>query len=161
VKRLAVWIVSTASGVVLLFSYSTSTSGAGGGRVVSGAAPVGVVPAAPASPSATSPSATSPSAAPPSPAPTTRTVNGSAVDTRFGPVQVQIKVTGSRIVSADAITYPTDSRRDREINGYAIPQLDQETLQAQGAQIDTVSGATYTSEGYQQSLQSAIDAAHL
>jgi uncharacterized protein with FMN-binding domain len=94
-------------------------------------------------------------------APVRRTINGAAIDTRYGPVQVQIKVTGRRIVSADAITYPTDSRRDQEINSYAVPELDAETVQAQSAQIDTVSGATYTSEGYQQSLQSAIDAAHL
>jgi uncharacterized protein with FMN-binding domain len=76
-------------------------------------------------------------------------------------VQVQIKVTGNRIVSADAIVYPTNERRDREINDRAVPQLDDETLQAQSANIDTVSGATYTSDGYRQSLQSAIDAAHL
>jgi uncharacterized protein with FMN-binding domain len=76
-------------------------------------------------------------------------------------VQVQIKVTGNRIVSADAIVYPTSERRDREINDRAVPQLDDETLQAQSANIDTVSGATYTSDGYRQSLQSAIDAAHL
>ena len=53
-----------------------------------------------------------------------------------------------------------ESRRDVEINDAAVPQLVQETLQAQSAQIDTVSGATYTSEGYIQSLQSAIDASH-
>lgn len=177
-KRLAVWIVSTTSGVVLLFSYHTSTSGPGGGRIVTGAAPVGVVTVGPQAqpnqtPEAQVPEAATPEtqapvtqapAVKPSPtaaAPTTRTINGAAFDTRYGPVQVQIKVTGRRIVSADAIAYPMDTRRDEEINSYAIPQLDQETLQAQSAQIDTVSGATYTSEGYQQSLQSAIDAAHL
>jgi uncharacterized protein with FMN-binding domain len=102
----------------------------------------------------------------PSPSPrkttaTTRTINGAAADTRYGPVQVQIKVSGNRIVSSDAIVYPTNERRDREINDYAVPQLNDETVQAQSANIDTVSGATYTSDGYRQSLQSAIDAAHL
>jgi len=75
-------------------------------------------------------------------------------------VQVQITITNGRIVRADAIDYPQGSSRDQEINSQAIPQLDQETLQAQSAQIDTVSGATYTSDGYRQSLQSALDAAH-
>jgi uncharacterized protein with FMN-binding domain len=92
---------------------------------------------------------------------TTRTINGAAADTRYGPVQVQIKLSGNRIVSSDAIVYPTNERRDREINDYAVPQLNDETVQAQSANIDTVSGATYTSDGYRESLQSAIDAAHL
>jgi uncharacterized protein with FMN-binding domain len=96
----------------------------------------------------------------PSPTPATVTVNGAPADTQFGPVQVQISVRGGRIVKADAIDYPQGSRRDQEINSQAIPQLDQETLSAQSAQIDTVSGATYTSDGYRQSLQSALDAAH-
>jgi uncharacterized protein with FMN-binding domain len=108
-----------------------------------------------------------PAAPKPSPSPsprkttTTRTINGAAADTRYGPVQVQIKVSGNRIVSSNAIVYPTNERRDREINDYAVPQLNDETVQAQSANIDTVSGATYTSDGYRQSLQSAIDAAHL
>ncbi|MDX6225883.1 MAG: hypothetical protein QOJ92_1652 [Frankiales bacterium] len=96
----------------------------------------------------------------PRPAPKTYTVNGSSADTRYGPVQVQIRVRSGRILSADAIDYPQSSGRDREINDYAIPQLDQETVDAQSANIDTVSGATYTSDGYRESLQAALDAAH-
>ena len=88
------------------------------------------------------------------------TVNGAAYDTNYGPVQVQITVRGRRITRSDAIEYPQGSGRDQEINSYAIPQLDQETIDAQSSNIDTVSGATYTSDGYRQSLQSAIDAAH-
>ena len=91
---------------------------------------------------------------------TTTTVNGAPADTQYGPVQVQISIRGGRITRADAIDYPQGSSRDREINSYAIPRLDQETLDAQSANIDTVSGATYTSDGYRQSLQSALDAAH-
>jgi uncharacterized protein with FMN-binding domain len=87
-------------------------------------------------------------------------VNGEAAGTRYGPVQVQITVRAGKVVAADAIVYPTQDRRDQEINSYAIPQLDDEVVQAQSAQIDTVSGATYTSEGYVRSLQSAIDQAH-
>ncbi len=82
------------------------------------------------------------------------------MDTRYGPVQVQVQIRSGRIISSNAIVYPQESRRDQEINSQAIPQLNQETLQAQSSNIDTVSGATYTSQGYQQSLQSALDAAH-
>ncbi|MDQ1679437.1 MAG: hypothetical protein QOI42_296 [Frankiaceae bacterium] len=96
----------------------------------------------------------------PAPAPTSVTINGAAADTAYGPVQVQITVLGGRITRANAIVYPTESRRDQEINSQAIPALNSETLRAQSAQIDAISGASYTSAGYQQSLQSAIDAAH-
>ena len=95
-----------------------------------------------------------------SPAATSATVNGQATDTRYGPVQVQITVRRGHLVRVDAIDYPQGGGRDQEINSRAIPQLDQEALQAQSAQIDTVSGATYTSDGYRTSLQSALDAAH-
>ena len=88
-------------------------------------------------------------------------VNGATVDTKYGPVQVQLDVRNGSIVSATAIQYPQSGGRDRQINSYAIPVLQQETVTAQSAQIDTVSGATFTSDGYRQSLQSAIDAAHV
>lgn len=91
---------------------------------------------------------------------TTTTVNGAAADTQYGPVQVQVSIRGHRIIRADAIDYPQGSSRDRDINSRAIPELDQETLNAQSSNIDTVSGASYTSDGYRQSLQSALDAAH-
>jgi uncharacterized protein with FMN-binding domain len=82
------------------------------------------------------------------------------VDTDYGPVQVQVAIRGSKIVSATAIAYPQSGGRDLEINSYAIPILQQDTITKQSAQVDTVSGATYTSDGYRQSLQSALDAAH-
>ena len=87
------------------------------------------------------------------------TYTGQSTDTRWGPVQVRITVSGGRITAAEAVDYPMNNGRDQQINQYAIPQLQNETLQAQSAQIDMVSGATYTSEGYTTSLQSAIDQA--
>ena len=101
----------------------------------------------------------------PAPPPThvatpTVTVNGNPVDTPYGPVQVQISLRGGQIVRADAILFPSGGGRDQQINSQAIPALDQETVTAQSARIDTVSGATYTSQGYRGSLQSALDAAH-
>ena len=144
-RRNAYVMGATAVGLSGLLLFPTSR-GAGQVGAVPKAAPAGIV--------ATSAPASSAVAAP-------LVVNGTAVDTQYGPVQVQIKVKAGKIVSAAAIDYPQGSGRDQEINSYAIPVLQKETVQAQSAQIDTVSGATYTSEGYVRSLQGAIDAAHL
>jgi len=68
---------------------------------------------------------------------------------------------GGKITSVQGVQQPDGNRRDEEINASAVPTLVQETLDAQSAKIDMVSGATVTSEGYLQSLQSALDQAHL
>ena len=122
---------------------------------------------APAARTATAPVKTAPApaathAAPaPSPRPTTTTYTGQTEDTPYGPVQVEIWVSGGRITDVQALQLPNDTPRSQEISSYAGPQLRQEALQAQSANIDTVCGATYTSDGYRQSLQSALDQAHL
>ena len=105
-----------------------------------------------------------PSASPSSSPRPTRTATGSVVvagdvvQTQYGPVQVEITVRGGRISKARALAHPSGGESD-QINAYAIPQLDQEAVAAQTAHIDTVSGATFTSDGYRQSLQSALDQA--
>ncbi len=86
-------------------------------------------------------------------------VDGAAVDTNYGPVQVQVTITQKKITAVTVPVYPSGSGRDMEINSYALPQLVAEVLSAQSATIDAVSGATYTSQGFQASLQSALDAA--
>ena len=91
----------------------------------------------------------------------TKTYTGDSVDTRWGPVQVQVTVTSGKLTKAEAIVYPTENPRDQEINSYAVPTLNQEAVAAGSAKIDMVSGATYTSTGYIQSLQSALDKAGL
>ena len=83
------------------------------------------------------------------------------MDTRWGPVQVRITVENGKITAAQAVVYPQENPRDQEINAYAVPQLNSEAVQAQSGSIDAVSGATVTSDGYIQSLQSAIDQTHL
>lgn len=88
------------------------------------------------------------------------TVAGDVVQTQYGRVQVEISVQGGEITRARALARPSGDGQTDAINSYAVPQLDQESLAAQSAQIDTVSGATFTSQGYRQSLQSALDAAH-
>jgi uncharacterized protein with FMN-binding domain len=117
--------------------------------------------AAPAPTATSTPSATAapsaPSSASAAPAVTTKTVTGDSVDTAYGPVQVKVTFEGTKITAIDAVQYPTESGRDQEINAQAIPMLRQEALASQSAKIDSISGATYTSEGYIQSLQSAID----
>jgi uncharacterized protein with FMN-binding domain len=87
----------------------------------------------------------------------TRTVDGDTVQTRYGPVQLRVTLSGGRITAVTTLQLPQDNPRDQEISSFAVPQLTQEVLAAQSAQVDTVSGATYTSEGYLQSLQSALD----
>ena len=87
-------------------------------------------------------------------------VAGGVADTQYGPVQVEITVRGGRIAEAHALQHPSGDGQTDQINAYAVPRLDQETTAAQSAHIDTVSGATFTSDGYRRSLQSALDAAH-
>ena len=81
--------------------------------------------------------------------------------TPFGTVQVKVSYTGTKITNVRAVQLTDSSQHSVSISAYAAPILRQEALAQQSAQIDVVSGATYTSEGYIQSLQSAIDAAHL
>jgi uncharacterized protein with FMN-binding domain len=88
---------------------------------------------------------------------TARTVTGQVADTPYGPVQLELTATGGHITDVRPLQLPQGSGRDIQIDNYAVPQLIQETLAAQSAQIDMVSGATYTSQGYLESLQSAID----
>jgi hypothetical protein len=122
-------------------------------------APAGRTPA-PAPAPAPAPSRSTPaggSAGPPPPP--TRRVAGAPVDTEYGVVQVRVTMRGSRIVSIANLALPFDRSRSQEISQVAGPLLRSEALQAQSARINVVSGATYTSNGYAQSLQSALDRA--
>lgn len=87
------------------------------------------------------------------------TYTGSAVSTRYGAVQVAITVSGGKITSVDVPQYPSRDGRDLQISQYSLPILADETVSAQSSSISMVSGATYTSRGYIESLQSAIDQA--
>jgi uncharacterized protein with FMN-binding domain len=88
-------------------------------------------------------------------------VTGDTAQTRWGPVQVQLTVQNGTITDVSVVQYPNGNGRDRQINATAVPILVQETLSAQSAHIDMVSGATVTSDGYLTSLQSALDQAGL
>ncbi|MGD0019914.1 MAG: FMN-binding protein [Candidatus Limnocylindrales bacterium] len=86
-------------------------------------------------------------------------LTGQAVRIPFGTVQVQVTLQNGKITDVQPLQLPNDQRRTQQISQYAAPQLRSEVLAAQSAQVDTISGATYTSEGYLQSLQSALDQA--
>jgi uncharacterized protein with FMN-binding domain len=147
-RRITFWLLSTVAALVLAFSYRTSTMSAGGGETVAVAAPPGTSGATP------SPKATAGSSG-------DGAYPGPEVQTRWGPIQVTITVAGGKITDVAVPIYPNGNSRDEEINAYALPVLRQAVLDAQSANVDTVSGATVTSDGYKQSLQAAIDAAHL
>lgn len=89
---------------------------------------------------------------------TSKTVDGPVVSTRFGQIQVEVVIAGGKLKDVVALQLPT-GRRSGQISDYAGPILQQEALQAQSAKIDLVSGATYTSDAYAQSLQAALDQA--
>ncbi|HEY2281635.1 MAG TPA: FMN-binding protein [Streptosporangiaceae bacterium] len=148
-RRVILAIVSTVVGLVLLLTFKThSTSGAGS------------PPAAIGTPSAGNASAGSGSGAGTGTA-AAKTVTGSAASTIYGPVQVQIMVKGGKVTAAKAVEYPQGTPRDSQINAYAIPVLDREATSVGSSKIDMVSGATYTSQGYVTSLQSALDRAKI
>lgn len=150
------WCLSTFSALVLLFGYGTSTSGPTGATpsaVYSGRLG-GSSPSSPSNPSSpTSPSRSS------RPSTGAATVTGAVAQTQWGPVQVAVRKDGATITEVQVLQHPTGNARDDEINSYALPILVQETLDAQSGDIDMVSGATVTSVGYVQSLQSALDRA--
>ena len=84
-------------------------------------------------------------------------LTGQVADTVYGPVQVQLILRNTKIIKVAVLQQPTNTIHDIQIGEFAFPELISETLKAQSAKIDAVSGASYTSEGYIQSLQSALD----
>lgn len=90
-----------------------------------------------------------------------KTVDGAVESNRYGNVQVRVSVANGKIVDVSALQLPQGDPRSAQISSYAEPQLRQEALTAQSASINTVSGASYTSAGYQASLQSAIAKANV
>ncbi len=173
-RRITTWLLSTVSALVLLFSYHTSTSSTASDVVALGAATTDGGAASTEDPTADAttesdstdtseptPTESSSSGSGSSGDATDGTFTGDAVMTRFGAVQVQITVSGGEITESVVTQVPWSDRKDQQINSYAVPILNEEAVQAQSADIDMVSGATYTSEGYIQSLQSAIDQANL
>lgn len=153
-RRIAVAVMGTITGLVMLFSYHTSTNSgtavAGGGSTGSTGGTDDTGASGGTGSTGNTGSSSSGGSA----------YTGDEVMTRWGAVQVQITMVDGKITKSEAVEYPTENPRDQEINAYAVPQLNQEVIQQQSGSIDAVSGATVTSDGYIQSLQSAIDQAN-
>jgi uncharacterized protein with FMN-binding domain len=163
VRKIVVALMGTVSGLIMLFSYHTSLGGSGT-LAVPPAIGVGTTSSSSGGTAGGSTAGGSSSAGGSSTSSaggSSTTVTGDTAQTRWGPVKVQITVTGAQITDVTAVQYPNGNSLDQEINAYALPVLAQEALRAQSANIDHVSGATVTSDGYVQSLQSAIDQANL
>jgi uncharacterized protein with FMN-binding domain len=171
-KKIIYAVLATISGLVLIFSYRTSLDAVPPVAATGPGASSGTEATPPSSStdedssesngsssgtSSDSPSGTSETTGS---GMTDGTYTGDAANTRYGPVQVQITVSSGVIADVRVIEYPDNDRRDVQINQRALPILVSETTQKQSSQIDMVSGATYTSEGYIASLQSAIDQAN-
>ena len=135
-RRITLWGLSTVAALVLLLSYRTSTAGPSAGDVTQVSADT-----------LRGTGAT--------------TYPGSVAITKRGPVQVAIAVVDGRLVAVAVLASPTNGDYDIKVNAHALPLLEEQALAAQSADIDTVSGATVTSDGYRESLQAAIDAAKL
>jgi uncharacterized protein with FMN-binding domain len=166
-RRALLTLGGTAAGLAALLSFKThslaaaapeatstpSASAATSQPMASGAGSSSASPAASKKASAPAGKASASSQA------ATRTVTGTVANTQYGPMQVQLALAGTKITKVTVLQRTNDGAESDEIDDNAIPKLSSETLAAQSARIDAVSGASYTSSGYIQSLQSALDKA--
>jgi uncharacterized protein with FMN-binding domain len=157
-RRALLTLGGTAAGLAALLSFKTHSLAAADPATSPPAASAGTsqpmasgTEAGSASPAPSGASASGPMAA--------RTVTGAVASTPYGPMQVQLTLAGTKITKVTVVQQTDDGTESNQIDGTAIPQLTSETLAAQNAHIDAVSGATYTSSGYIKSLQSALDKA--
>ena len=149
-RRAAPLLVATAGGLALLASFHTNSS------------PSATVAATAPETTLSTTSTTTRRSTPTTPrttVPVTRVIDGSVISTRFGPVQVQLTLQGTRILNVQALQLPSSHPRSQRISDEAGPMLRTEVLQAQSARINLISGASYTSQGYAESAQSALDRA--
>jgi len=161
-KRALPAILATLGGLGLLASFhtaggtsrQTTAAAVTSPSVTTGSSP----PSSGTHPEATTPSGTAPQTT--TPVGTTsghQQVDGPTISMKFGDVQVRVTLDNGRITDVEPLKMPSDRRRSAEITQGATPILHDEVLQAQSAQIDVISGATYTSDAYAQSLQAALD----
>ena len=90
-----------------------------------------------------------------------QTYTGAVGQTQWGPVQVEVTVEGGKVTAVTALSYPQNDPKSSQISAVAIPSLEQQAMSAQSAQVDGVSGASYTSAAFAESLQSALTQAGL
>ncbi|MFG2585230.1 FMN-binding protein [Streptomyces malaysiensis] len=148
-RRIVVGTAATVSGVVLLLALKQP--GSGSGQTVAQNQPGQAPPVAATAPPGGGGAGAGAGAG------DARTVTGDVAQTQYGPVQVSLTVSGGKITAAQAVKTPNSGPQSEQIAKDSIPKLNQQAVTA--AKVDTVSGATYTSEGYAKSLQSALDKA--
>jgi uncharacterized protein with FMN-binding domain len=166
-RRAILTLGSTAAGLAALLSFKThstaaavadpgsspaAASASAAGQPASVASPTKAKAKAKAKPRASAGAGSGASMA-------TRTVTGAVESTMYGPMQVKVTLAGTRITNVAVVQETNDGQESQQIDSFSVPKLTAETLAAQSARIDTVSGATQTSTGYIGSLQSALDQA--
>lgn len=167
-RRTAAALAATVAGLIALLSFKSHAAE----PTTAAQAPAGSVQSATASPTATPGATATPTGSAPAPAAagtsaaaggsgTSGSFTGTAAETIFGPVQVRATVAGGKLTAVTVLQVPDRGGYEQNIVANDVPQLTSEALSAQSAHIESVSGATYTSQGYMQSLQSALDQAGL
>ncbi|WP_034271437.1 FMN-binding protein [Actinospica robiniae] len=170
-RKVLLALTLTAVGLALLLSFKSRSGGsisalgsstvqnntaAQSGTDSAPSADPSTAPSSPASPKSSSGSSKTSSS---SKKTVSGTFTGSEVDTRYGPVQVQAVLSDSKLTNVNVLEVPDNGSYEDQIVSIALPELKSEALSAQSSNIDIVSGATFTSEGYAQSLQAALDKA--
>ncbi len=162
--RAAVTLVATAVGVILLVSFRTPPSALPSAAVAPSSTSTSASPTATATPSGAPPSGGASPTPTATPAPAASglrsgTFTGQTYSDQYGNLQVQVVISGARITDVKVLQYPENEPQSSFISSQALPLLREEVLQAQSAKIDVISGATFTSENYAASVQSALDLA--
>ena len=161
-RRVVLALGGTVAGLVMLLSFRSHMASTASAGVTAGYGGTGTSPGASSAAGSGSSAASGAGAAsaPVSAGSGTGTaVTGDAIATPYGPTQVQVTLNAGKIVKVTVLQHTDDGTNSQMIDGHALPLLDNETLTAQSAKIDAVSGASYTSAGYIKSLQSALDKA--
>ena len=161
-RRVVLALGGTVAGLVMLLSFRSHTASTASAGVTAGSGGTGTSPGASsaAGSGSSAASGTGAASAPVSAGSGTGTaVTGDAIATPYGPTQVQVTLNAGKIVKVTVLQHTDDGVNSQMIDGHALPLLNNETLTAQSAKIDAVSGASYTSAGYIKSLQSALDKA--
>lgn len=177
-RKVITALIATAAGLAALLSFRSHSGNIGLGDTGSAlaGAPTATAPptnagggaATPAPSASRSTAASAPpqstkttAAAPSAPKAKDGTYTGGSENTQYGPVQVRATVSGGKLTDITVLQVPDNGRYEDQIVTIALPMLRSEALSKQSANIDIVSGATFTSQGYSQSLQSALDQAGL
>lgn len=156
-RRAPFVVAATGAGLGLLLSYHTRPLASPKASEVTQATLPTTTTTAPAGGASEGTSSTSTGRTTTTTAPAEQTATGEDVEYRYGDIQLGVTARGSTIESVRVVSNGADDPRSQQINEEAVPQLEQEAISAQSADIDGVSGATYTSLAFAQALQSALD----